>query len=201
MSDIESDVESIIPSTTHDVIDIELDCMSTTNEKYRAGEIERLLQIQTDPKQYIITKNASQFIKSDVWNTFGFPAKLQTNGKHRVISEFVTCFNCYKTLPYDGSTKYMNKHKCSYLNTPVAVEKGTGQRTLDKYIGKKTSIQKHDKDKLKEKLVLWSCSSMRPFTIVEDPGLIDIVKEAIHIGKFNFKVYIINIFLLNRSKI
>jgi hypothetical protein len=79
----------------------------------------------------------------------------------------------------------MNKHKCSRLNTTVAAEQGTDQSTLDKYIGKKTSIQKHDK----EKLVLWSCSSIRPFAIIEEPGLIDIVKEAGHIGKFSFKVY------------
>jgi hypothetical protein len=89
----------------------------------------------------------------------------------------------------------MNKHKCSYLNTPVAVEKDTRQGTLDKFIGKKTSIQKYDKEKLKEKLVLWSCSSMRLFTIVEDPGLIDTVKKAIHIGKFNSKVYNKHLFI------
>jgi hypothetical protein len=66
MSDIESDAENVIQSPTHDVIDIELDSSSTTNEKYSASEVERLLKIKTDPKQYIITKNSSQFIKSDV---------------------------------------------------------------------------------------------------------------------------------------
>ena len=34
---------------------------------------------------------------------------------------------------------------------------------------------------MKEKFVIWSCSSIRPFSIIEDPGFIDILNEAIRI--------------------
>jgi len=56
MSDTKSDIEDVTPSRTNDVFDIEFDSSSLTNEKYRAGGIERLLKTQTAPKQYIIIK-------------------------------------------------------------------------------------------------------------------------------------------------
>ena len=81
MSDVEFESENMPTLPTNDVIDVDLTFSNTTNEKYRAKEIEQLLKIQTDPNQYMINKNLSSFIKSDVWNTFGFPSKLQTNSK------------------------------------------------------------------------------------------------------------------------
>ncbi|CAF3143678.1 unnamed protein product [Rotaria sp. Silwood2] len=166
MSDVDSDIENLIPLVTHNVPDNHLDISNMVTEKY----------------QYKIIKNTSQLIKSDVWSTFGFPSKLQ-NGKHHAISGFVSCSNCYKTLSYDGSTKYMKKHKCLDLNVSISIEKNTCLLIIDKYMGKKVIIQKHDKEKLQEKIVLWSCLSIRPFTIVEDPGFTEVVKEAITLGQ------------------
>ncbi|CAF4802710.1 unnamed protein product, partial [Rotaria sp. Silwood2] len=86
---------------------------STCNmEHYQAQKLERLLKMSIYTKQYFITKNVSNFIKSDVWSKFGFPAKIQNDGLHDVIPGFVTRFDCFKTLLYDGSTKYTIKHKC-----------------------------------------------------------------------------------------
>ncbi|CAF3339446.1 unnamed protein product, partial [Rotaria socialis] len=53
------------------------------------------------PKQYIVTKNVSQAIRSYVWDKFKFPAKVRTDGLHDVIPGFVTCSDCFKTLVYD----------------------------------------------------------------------------------------------------
>ncbi len=53
---------------------------------------------------------------------------------------------------------------------------------MDKYLAEKAVIQKQDKEKMKEKLVTWICSSIRPFTVVEDPGFIDVLNEGIRIG-------------------
>jgi hypothetical protein len=55
--------------------------------------------------------------------------------------------------------------------------------TIDKYMTKQVSIPRKDKERFKYKPVSWSCSSIRPFTIVEDPGFIEIVKESIHLGE------------------
>jgi hypothetical protein len=51
-------------------------------------------------------------------------------------------------------------------------------------MGKQAIIQKGDK----EKVVLWACLSIRPFTIVEDSGFMDIVKEAINLSGSNVNV-------------
>jgi hypothetical protein len=85
MSDVECDTENIIPLTTHDIIDTTIDYSNVVNEKYRADEIEQLFKMSKDSKQYIIIKNLSQLIKSDVWSTFGFPDRLQINGEYRIF--------------------------------------------------------------------------------------------------------------------
>ena len=82
----------------------------------------------------------------------------------------------------------MIKHKCSQVNSSNNVERISLQRTLDKYVAKKVPFRKEDKDKFKEKLVYWSCSSIRPFTIVEDPGFIDIITESINLGELNLEL-------------
>ncbi|CAF1419068.1 unnamed protein product [Adineta steineri] len=131
MCDIKGDLENIEPINENNIVNVELDSSNKTSEKYRAKELEQLLKVSTDPKQYIVQKNNSPFIKSDVWNIFGFPSKIQTNGKHQVIAGFVSCFICLKTLPYDGSTKYMNKHKCPQTNSPNSIENISLQGTID----------------------------------------------------------------------
>ena len=69
------------------------------------------------------------------------------------------------------------------INSSNTSEDISAQETIDKYMKKKVSIPKKDKDKFKDKLVSWTCSSIRPFTIVEDPSFIDIVKESISLGE------------------
>ena len=154
---------------------------NVNKQSYQAQQIEKLLKVSTDRKQYIVTKNLSSFIKSEVWNKFGFPAKLENDDVHEVIPGFVTCFDCFKTLSFDGSTKYMIKHKC-LIPAAARAEQVVHQGLMDKYLSKKPVIQKQDKENMKEKFIIWTCSSIRPFSIIEDPGFIDILNEAIRIG-------------------
>ncbi|CAF3383242.1 unnamed protein product, partial [Rotaria sp. Silwood2] len=102
-------------------------------------------------------------------------------GEPEIIPGFVRCFHCFKTLQYNGSTKYMIKHQCSNANSS-GIENHSVQQTIDKFVGKQIIVHKHDREKLKEKIVCWSCSSIRPFTVVEDSGFINIMKEAIILG-------------------
>ncbi|CAM4847109.1 unnamed protein product, partial [Rotaria magnacalcarata] len=123
MSDVEIDTENVAPSAADDdIVDVELDSSTVSNEKYRSDRIEHLLKTCGDAKQYSIVKNSSQLIKSDGWNMFGFPVK-------------------------------------------------------------NTMISNNDKEKLKEKIVSWACLSIRPFTIVEDCGFNDLIRESINIGQ------------------
>jgi hypothetical protein len=80
----------------------------------------------------------------------------------------------------------MIKHKCLDAASAGRAESMILNGTIDKYLSKKVSIQKQDKDKMKDKLVIWTCSSIRPFTIVEDPGFLDVLNEGIRIGMYKF---------------
>ncbi|CAF1607815.1 unnamed protein product, partial [Rotaria magnacalcarata] len=83
MSDVEIDTENVAPSAADDdIVDVELDSSTVSNEKYRSDRIEHLLKTCGDAKQYSIVKNSSQLIKSDGWNMFGFPGKLKCNGQY-----------------------------------------------------------------------------------------------------------------------
>jgi len=182
MSELGSDTEIIHLSPPNQLNVIQRDSPTFENKEYEAQRIEKLLKTSSDPKEYIITKNSSPFIRSDVWNKFGFPTKVQSNGTDEIITGFVACFYCSKTLLYNGSTKYMIIHKC-FSNSAARAKQVRCQGAVDKDLSKKPVIQKQDKKKLREKFIIWSCSSIRPFSIVEDPGFVDILNEAIRIGK------------------
>jgi hypothetical protein len=183
MSELESDTEIINLSSPNKLNNgIQWDSPTFEKKQYEARRIENLLKMSSDPKEYIITKNSSPCIRSDVWNIFGFPTKVQSDGTHEIITGFVACFDCSKTLLYNGSTKYMIRHKCLF-NFAARAEQVRCQRAMDEYLSQKPIIQKRDKKKLTEKFIIWSCSSIRPFSIVEDPGFLDILNEAIRIGK------------------
>ncbi len=90
-----------------------------------------------------MTKNLSPLLKSDVWQKFGFPSKICADGQnHDVIPGFVSCFECFKTFTYDGSTKYMKKHTCSVGHSAGRAAPISNQGTMDKYLAKKAVIGK-----------------------------------------------------------
>ena len=179
MSDIDSDAENTSLSLTVMDSDNQSECSTSTRQRYQPHHLQQLLKTSIESKHFIVIKNSSLMIKSDAWKSFGLPAKLRNDGRgHDIIPNFVSCFECFTTLPFDGSTKYMIKHKCSSISSTSRAEVGP----MDKYLSKKTDIQKQDKEKIRDKLVIWTCSSIRPFTIVEDPGFLDVLKEGIRIG-------------------
>ncbi len=113
MSDSGSDIENMPLLTTRTSDGNASNCSTSNKEEYQAQQLERLLKMSTDSKQYIVTKNLSPLIKSDVWKIFGFPSKMRADGQvHDVIPGFVSRFEYFKTLSYDRSTKYMIKYKC-----------------------------------------------------------------------------------------
>ena len=180
MSNFESDTENAPLSIAKTPSASPRNSSNVNKQINQAQQIEKLLKMSTDRKQYIATNNLS-FIKAEVWNKFGFPAKLENDDVHEVIPGFVTCFDCFTTLSFDGSTKYMIKHKC-LIPAAARTEQVVHQGLIDKYLSKKLVIKKQDKEKVNEKFMIWACSSIRPFSIIEDPGFIDILNEAIRIG-------------------
>ena len=178
--DTEIEIENVIPSSMPLISDVQSEESSISNERYRPSEIEKLLKLSIESKQCIVVRNSSSFIKSEVWNMFGFPVKQQSDGTYRSIVGYVSCFHCYKTMLYESSsTQYMNKHQCHVRGEENVIEKTDGQITLDKYVRKKVIIQKNDREKFKEKLVLWACSSLRPFNMFDDDGFIDVILQSL----------------------
>ncbi|CAF4044377.1 unnamed protein product, partial [Rotaria sp. Silwood1] len=182
MSGFDSDSENKPLPTMKELNASPSSSSTSQKEHYQTQEIEKLLRMSVKSKQYIVKKNSSQLIKSDAWSKFGFPAKQRSENVYDILPGFVSCSDCFRTLVYDGSTKYMIKHKC-VVAAAAATELVVNTGTMDNYLLKKPVIQKQDKEKMKEKFVIWSCSSIRPFSIIEDPGFIDILNEAIKIGQ------------------
>ncbi|CAF1375258.1 unnamed protein product [Rotaria sordida] len=182
MSGFDSDSENKPLSTMKELNASPSSSSTSQKEHYQTQEIGKLLRMSVKSKQYIVKKNPSQLIKSDAWSKFGFPEKQRTENVYDIISGFVSCSDCFRTLVYDGSTKYMIKHKC-VVAAAAATEPVVHTGTMDNYLLKKPVIQKQDKEKMKENFFIWTCSSIRPFSIIEDPGFIDILNEAIRIGQ------------------
>lgn len=184
MSDSDSEGENIpLTKTGTSNTGNSSDCSISAAEEYRVEQIERLLKTSADSKHYIVIKNSSVLVKSDAWQKFGFPSKITVDGKNHVaIPGFVSCFQCFKTFLYKGSTKYLIKHSCSNANRASHGEIGRATGAIDKYVKKKAVISSQEKEKMTEKIVAWVCSSIRPFTIIEDPGFIDVLSEGIRIG-------------------
>lgn len=100
----EIEIEHVRSSSLSSFPDAQSTESMCSTEKYRPNEIEKFLKLSIESKQYIVIRNSSLLIKSEVWNTFGFPAKQQSDGSYRSIVGYVSCFHCFKTIVYDSST-------------------------------------------------------------------------------------------------
>ena len=115
MSDIESDTENR-PLPTIQISNASSPSSSSfEKEKYRAQQLEKLLKTSIDSK-YVILKHTPSLTKSDVWKNFGFPAKSPAGGGHEAIPGFIACFDRFKILSYDESTKYWIFCEFVYIN-------------------------------------------------------------------------------------
>jgi hypothetical protein len=70
MSDLEMESEDIQLLTVQAPNATLCNSSSLNKEQYQAQEIEKFLKMSNDPKQYIVTKNVSSLIKSDVGINF-----------------------------------------------------------------------------------------------------------------------------------
>ena len=72
--------------STDEPNDAQIKFLNVKKENYRANQIEQLLTMSKTSKEYVVIKNQSEHIKSDIWEQFGFPAKLKKEqGTKRAI--------------------------------------------------------------------------------------------------------------------
>ena len=158
-------------------------------ETYTTTFIETMLRKVDNEKQYTVMHN-QQKKSSTVWSNFGFPNRKDKDGKHQRIDGFASCFTCKATYVFQsdgtGSTKHLLRHKCSRVQQ---VSDGAVEGPLAKFLKPKPKIavalSSTDSTKMKDELTKWICKSVRPFNIVSDIGLRDVLQTVLELGMLN----------------
>ncbi|CAF4120577.1 unnamed protein product, partial [Rotaria sordida] len=169
------------------------------------------LFLKNNPKEWLIQEKKKNInVKySDVWNVFGEPSKINESGVYIIIEGFASCLKCYKTYikKKDTGTNPLRNHSCfkKYMlekKQHEQLKNMTSQATtslitssssstcnfkfnpLSKYglVIKSTKLTSDEKNKIKEATVQWLCQSMRPFSIVNDIGLRNVIQHTISLG-------------------
>ena len=171
-------------------------------EQYTTEQITKFLKRKND--EYCIVDNEGG--SSQIWKSFGLPAKMNELGHLKIISGFASCEECQLTYIFDSS-----KGGTSTLQRHICADKKTNSNTLTKSksrslscsasatssvieindtntlfnFGIKRQITRTTKevDTLKALMVQWICTSLRPVSIVEDQGLINLLQAAVTLGK------------------
>ncbi len=156
---------------------------SSTPVKYTSANIKRFLL--HDKKHYKIMSNPSKRATAACWSKFGLPAMLMNNNEEEtfsIIKGFASCKGCFDTYFYnDSSTTILNTHRCpvdqqqgrlTFQNVPSPLRSTFGTKLLSK-----------KKEDMKKLCANWVACSMRPFSIVTDPGFKHILQECLTIGE------------------
>jgi hypothetical protein len=169
--------------------------------------------LKDKPKEWIIQPKMKQsnMKQSDVWNIFGMPSKMNDFGTYDVIDGYASCFNCYVTyVQKKGTGTTTLRHHPCFKNYIVEKEEQDNEKEnmmlqvkaspttsfssptyssnfnpLTKYglVIKSIKLTSHEKTRIKESIVKWLCQSMRPFSLVSDIGLRNVIQQAISLGR------------------
>ncbi|CAF2154005.1 unnamed protein product, partial [Rotaria magnacalcarata] len=122
------------------------------------------------------------------WPNFGFSGRKDKDGKYQRINGFASCFTCRATYVFQsdgtGSTKHLLRHKCSKVQEP---SDGATEGPLEKLLKSKPkaaiTLSTTNSTKMKDELTKWICKSVRPFNIVSDIGLRDVLQTVLELGR------------------
>jgi hypothetical protein len=155
---------------------------SRTSRAYSSASIKRSLL--HDQHHYRVQYNSSTRASAQCWKVFGFPSRMNDENANEfiVIPGFASCKRCCETYKYiDSSTGNLNSHQCSRAlpsdQHSLASFVQSPSRNNGKFVAKK-------KEEIKKLCVQWIASSMRPFQIVSDPGLKQIIQASMNIGLY-----------------
>ncbi|CAF3317150.1 unnamed protein product, partial [Rotaria sp. Silwood2] len=157
------------------------------NQTFTTSSIENMLKRKDNRKEFTVIEN-SQKKSSSAWATFGFPARLIENDTYELIHGFASCFQCKTTYTFhsdgSGSTKHLLRHVCS---KSALSSEHYHEGPLEKLFKSKktTSVTLNSKDstKIKDDLTKWICTSIRPFNIIEDLGLRNVLQTAMDFSR------------------
>lgn len=164
---------------------------SNRDVEYDSEQIKTLLIDQKHKYQVIKTESST---KAPWWRAFGFPARLDEDNTLRKIPGFISCLKCMHTQAYGSSsgTKRFKQHadKCFPLSSStISIGRHNEssvatQRTLEQ-VGFRGSLNINQRDllKIKDLSAEWICGDLRPFSILDDPGLRNLAQECIRLGE------------------
>ena len=178
-------------SSTNDSSSITL--QSSCDVIYTAEKIKNLLLYQK--QKYQIVKNSSS-TTAQWWRAFGYPSQMDENNILRKIPGFISCLKCMHTMVHKHSTGTIrfkeHADKCfplskSSVSTSLDGEPSSvTQASLDQMgFNKPVKLAEKDVLKIKNLSAEWICGDLRPFSIVDDPGLRNLAQECIRLGKKN----------------
>ncbi|CAF1402498.1 unnamed protein product [Adineta ricciae] len=149
---------------------------------YTSVSIKRLLT--HEKTRYLVECNPSKRATAPCWKVFGFPAMLSNESENQfeIIPGFASCRSCFETYRYiDSSTANLNSHVC-----PRIVHPNQQTLTMKSQTPRSTAMCKLLAQRKKEMTNLcarWVADSMRPFSIVGDYGLKEIIDKSVEIGR------------------
>ena len=173
-----SEIEEIVPNSCRSMVSLSVP--SPMSNIHTSASLKRALL--HDHQHYRVQPNSSTRATTQCWKAFGFPSKIKEDNPNEftIISGFASCKTCFETYKYmDSSTGNLNSHQCS-RSLP------SDQQTLSSFVKSPSrnngKLIARQKEEIKKLCVRWIASSMRPFQIVSDPGLKQIVKASISFG-------------------
>lgn len=199
LCDISSDDEAIDDVSSTNKIDSSPNTCHSPGQnsvaaiKYTSSNLK--LFLRQEPEKYVLVENHKVNLNKPAacWNQFALPAIKNENGSNTIIRGFATCRSCYTTYSHTlGSTKSLNSHKCasSTSSSPssksmyfsyyrfsmccihISSIKSSWKSRIDRYAAEK-------KKTLTTAIAKWICESMRPLSLVEDDGFLNIIQQCI----------------------
>jgi hypothetical protein len=156
-----------------------------------------------DKKHFRVEPNPSKRATAACWKVFGLPSMSTDDNpsKYEILHGFVSCKTCFDTYKYiDSSTGNLNGHRCSRDVSPDQSSIASFLQSPRSTVASKLISKR--KEEVKQLCAKWIAGSMRPFQIVTDQGLKDLIQVCLDIGNFVLIYYYLKyIIILFRTRI
>ena len=159
---------------------------SSSSSNYLPYSSKRISYLLKHEKyKYRIVDNKASSAVAPHWSVFGFPAKLneKTSSFERIIG-FASCNKCKKTFVYgtNSGTTHLKQHSC-VIDADMKV---STQTSIDKMMLVRKKLSDEQSKVIKDLIVWWVCGDIRPFSIIDDHGLRELIQECVRLGMHLF---------------
>ena len=162
---------------------------SASSTVYTSDKTQFLLR--NEKQRYDVISNNAQSAKASHWSKFGFPAKLnEKTGIFERIFGFTSCHDCRRTFVYNSNsdTSHLIHHLCGSNLAQISTTSSTKQPTVEHCLTIHKSLTTDRSTTIKDLIARWICTNIRPFCIIEDDGLKQLIQECIRLGMCVFSV-------------